>query len=143
MSKIKATKNNNKISKKNIDRNNCKNNIAFSFNYVTKNKNFKINRFEVKNPKKHIECMKDLTSLMLRMTNRGWRDFYMLDKKQGLETIDINRLKFQPVDLDMNVKKFYSIRFSSGKYRLIGNKRDSCDIFDIWGIDYDFSAYNH
>lgn len=133
----------NKVYSQNKVQNTRDNYIAFSWQYLTKNKKYTFDYF-ANNMRNEMDARRALSSFLIYLSSLKVRDILSRkkDDKGGFERIDTNSLSFSPSNNyfgdDTEVTVF---RFCNQKYRLIGFLRSS--ILYIIGYDFDYSAYNH
>jgi hypothetical protein len=123
----------------------CPEHVVFCFRYITHNNSYNFKYFKSSQQREKERTICNLYSKLEEVSRMSWRDFQSLPKEVGMETIPINRLKFeQHQDLIVTEdQKYISIRFESQNKRIIGIKASNCPIMHIIGYDFDYSAYDH
>lgn len=146
-----AIKNNSKkekFNKKQASENaiqNCPVFPVFCFSCITNNNHYNFEFY--KNDKEKNNALSELYEKIQFISGYTWKEFMLLRKEIGMETIPISQLNFAINDkVGITIthdEKFISIRFGNQDKRLIGIKRSGCPILYIIGFDFDFSAYKH
>lgn len=116
----------------------------FDFKYLTNNKAYNFKCF--KNDKNNkLKTYENLINKIIEISNYSTKNFNLLSKEKGLETLYFYQLKFEPNGLNLsNDDKFISIRFNSNKYRIICIKSTNYkNVLHIIGFDFNHNAYNH
>lgn len=112
------------------------------FKYLTKNKKYTIQYF--KNYRDKQKAYGALFYLINDMQNTTWKELFLRSKDRGLETIEMNELKFKPQLTLTPDTKVLVIRFKRQEYRMIGIKSErNKDVFHVFGFDFNYSAYDH
>ena len=139
MKKLKQLQDNKKINSNVGETRVCKQDISFSFTYLTTN-----NKYNFKS------CDdKDKLDLLIRLEELSKHEliYWMnLGKKNGTELLPVNEIKFKPNNIILSSdQKAIVFRFGKGKNdcRLICIKTGNCPILHIIGFDTNFKAYNH
>lgn len=140
---IKNNNKKNKVNSQKISSNtsNCSVNPMFSFQYLTTNKKYNLEKLD-KNQK--ATFLADLSARLIEISQKPWIYWNNLPKDKGMETIPFKDINFSPNGLELSKdEKIIVFRFSSQNARILGVKSSSCAVYNIIGFDTDFSAYNH
>ncbi len=138
-----------KIKKRNDSNKVTHNNLllkypVFCFKYLTTNKEYNLEYF--KNDKTgKLNAYEKLFEKISLMSSTNWVNFFNLNKRNGLETIEFKYLNFSSSYVASKDDKFISIRFDKkNDYRIIGIKSEkNKDVIHVLGFDFNHSAYNH
>lgn len=147
--KIISKTQNNKVSTKPLEVQGCCSEQYpwFSLRYMTKNDRYSL---EGLNPGKDREnTLANFYARLVELSTQPWMNLVLQPKKNGLETITYDQLRFE-ADPQTNLTKdttIYIFRFDTsigtGKGRIIGFKKSPCAVLHIIGCDFDYSAYDH
>lgn len=127
----------------------CRNGTSmplFSFAHITKSKEYNFYHFKDKYRNEY-ECRKKLDELLMVLSTTTWKDLMSRNKTQqgGFEILSYEKIKPKSPNLTLsNDSNIFVFRFgNSDEYRLMGWKKDGCQVLYVIGYDFDFSAYDH
>lgn len=146
MSKIKAPVDSKKISRIESKRGgDCPQVPAFSFAYLTTNKEFTSYYFSDVNDRRI--AIENIYNRLTEIGMYNWLHWYENGKRQGLETLSADELRFSPSGKELTPDEkviVFRVKSYAGKDgRILGIREDGCPILHIIGYDFNFSAYNH
>ena len=85
--------------------------------------------------------------LLKELSQKTWLELSRRTKYQigGFEKLRYDQINVSPVNLTMpKDENILSFRFGSADaYRLLGCRKDGCNVLYVIGYDFDFSAYDH
>lgn len=121
----------------------------FCFKHLTTNK--KYNFFFFANEKDKKEAKSIIFDKLLELQTKNWQDLYVLSKKKGIETLNIEQLNFNPFNfITTKDMKVLVLRLNNNKnvnsqeWRLIGIKSDNYKgVLHVIGFDFNYNAYKH
>ena len=120
-----------------------RNKIAFSLEYLTKNKSYTFAFFDGR-IRDELQARQSLSELLKNLSAETWVGIAQIGKRTqcGFETLPAVQLNFSPDGYEFSRdEKVWVFRFGSQQYRLIGIQ-DS-NVLYVLGYDFDHSAYNH
>ena len=144
MSKLKKQNVKSKVSSTpDVDK--CPQNVSFSMEHLTKNKQYNFDFFSDDTHRK-INAKAAVYDRLEELSKNTWLYWNGLSKNQGCETLKCDRIRFSPSGyIFTNDEKVIVFRFSflGSDCRILGIKKSPCSVFYIIGFDFDHSAYDH
>ena len=126
-----------KVKKNSATERVCKQDVSFSFTFMTTN-----NRFNFKACDEKIKAL--LIDRLEEISKHEFAYWMGKDKKHGLEMLPAEIIRFSPNNLQLTSDdKVIVFRFGREQYRIICFKLGNCPILHIIGFDLKFNAYKH
>lgn len=126
--------------------------VFFSFQYLTKDKNYNFEYLE-KNKANQGKALKEFLKEVEFVSSMPWGKLQTLGKRQhGFETMRVGDFNSQSIvnkisETKNNITqdvKLMVFRFGGGRYRFVGKKSDHCPAcIHLLGFDWDFTLYEH
>lgn len=120
----------------------------FSFRYTTTNKRYSLSSIEKLNASEQHAVLSGLVQRISEITKESWESLHNQRKNQnGYEMIPKYQIKFDfayPLTDDAKLIVFrFNTHLGNKHGRIIGFKDSPCSAYYVFGLDLDFSAYNH
>ena len=145
--KIKSPKQDNKVDVNNVKEPQA---LSVTFRYLSKNKARNFEFFGHKDLRRKADALEQLIAFLQRLTSKTLLEVLKLpkDKDYGCESMKYSAVNCRPHLCTLEADDLiFVFRFgdngSGGDYRLLGFFEDRSAVFNVIGVDFDYSAYQH